>query len=132
MGGEAVTKFVTSHAHITVSPDVDLTKAALHRLYRAGFNLNTLLADVYWEFSSAIGIPDVRDECSPEKTMVNAFDHWLSKGDKLRKPPTWRAFLDVLTDLGLGELSQQIEEYLSDGMCLSSLPAPPFEAQIVL
>ncbi len=106
------------HAHV-VSPcyaDEVFSKSALQKLEAAGFNVHMLLADVYSEFVvDAIGITaDVRDEFSAEKSIANVFDYWLTN-DGLRRPPTWRSLLDVPCELGLGELSQQIEEYFTDG-----------------
>ena len=41
---------------------------------------------------------------------------WLS--GRSPRPPTWRSLLQVLTELGLQELSQQIEDYFQDGFKL--------------
>ncbi len=108
------------HAHMSVSPcyaDEVFSKSALQRLKAAGFNPDVLLADFCLAFIDAIGITaDVRDEISAEKSVANAFDYWLSNQDDLCRPPTWRSLLDVLCELGLGGLSQQIDDFLSDGM----------------
>jgi hypothetical protein len=44
---------------------------------------------------------------------VEVIIHRWTQGDNPALPPTWRSLYQVLRELGLEELSQQIEEFLS-------------------
>ena len=104
-----------THAVSPYNPDDEFIKNAPQRLDAVGFSVYTSLANHFREFKNAIGLPDICGENSFEETLALVFDHWLSNRNSLRRPPTWKSLLDILKELGLKELSQRIEEYLSNG-----------------
>ncbi len=86
-----------------------------------GIQIKSVLANVHSQFTTSSGVtlattyegrqftlPD------PNKDPVSYIEKvivWWSMGHSTR-PPTWRHLLDVLQDIGLIELSQQIEAFL--------------------
>ena len=100
------------------NPDGVFCKGLLQKLDMAGFNLSASLVGLEKKFRTAIGIPSgaIPDHFTPEQSVISAVSYWLEYRDGLKKPPTWRSILDILEELGLGELSQQIREYLSNCM----------------
>ena len=91
-----------------VSPyDADslFSEEALHRLELAQVPVSAL-EEVHNQLAEAIGIP---------YATYQFFGMWKFFHHKkmVSLPPTWRELLKVLRELGLEELSQQIEDYLS-------------------
>ena len=60
------------------------------------------------KFGGMIALPDPQTD--PGQYVEEVFSQW-SAGRSLR-PPTWRHLLEVLRDIGLVELSQQIEMFM--------------------
>ena len=92
-------------------PNADFCASVVERLDAVGFNVCASLAGLHKEFNGAVARPD---------PLPLDFNYWLRFRRNFRRPPTWKTFLDVLKELGLAELSQQIDEYLSDGKLLKS------------
>ncbi len=104
-------------------PTGEFSEAALQRLNAAGFDIFTPLLEKHDEFIKAIGISDMYlldslkydfERGALDTFMSNAIHCWVSRRDEACRPPTWRSLLDLLKELGLGELSQQIGDYLSN------------------
>lgn len=90
----------------------NFSEGVLQRLNAAGFDIYSSLASKLDEFKAIIGI-DCSFGGSPEESVSNAMGFWLCQDYFRLIPPTWRAFLKLLADLDLRELSQQIEMYLT-------------------
>ena len=80
-----------------------------------GIQIVSALAKVYSEVATRAGLqlkgvrlPDPQEE--PSNYVNEVISLWSAGHSHL--PPTWRELLDVLQDVGLLELSQQIEAYM--------------------
>ncbi len=86
-----------------------------------GIQIKSVLANIHSQFTTSSGVMLVTTYegrkltlSDPHKDPVSYIEKvivWWSIG-RGRHPPTWRHLLDVLQDIGLIELSQQIEAFL--------------------
>ena len=102
-----------------------------------GIRIVSALAKVYSKVTTRSGLqPEgVRDDDGYEIELANPQDkpskyvmevmYWWSTGHSYR-PCTWRELLDVLREVGLQELSQQIEAYMK-GMIFFLLASCPLK-----
>ena len=97
--------------------------SALYRLEDAGIQVVTALASKYQELTTAarISLDKVSqteyNHSSPEECAEVVIRQWLLGGSPSLSP-TWRSLYKVLGDLDLGDVCQQIVEYLtSKWMC---------------
>ena len=83
-----------------------------------GIQIKSVVANVHSQFTTSSGVTIYEGRQltlpDPNKYPVNYIEkvivQWsIGRG---RHPPTWRHLLDVLQDIGLIELSQQIETFL--------------------
>ena len=93
----------------------EFTASTLQRLQNAGFDFVPPLLDHY-KFKKKVPdrvliLTNLRI-AEPEEPLVIMVNSWL---EHVGKPPTWRSLLEVLQELGLREMSHQIEKYLSCG-----------------
>ena len=105
---------VLSFYHVTIilyfcgavssyEPDSSLSVGSLSALEHAGIRIVIPLKEHLAELQSVTGIG--------QDSSLMLIDRW-GKGEG-RSPLTWRSLLDTLQELNLGDLSQQIGEYLS-------------------
>lgn len=81
---------------------------ALFRLEDAGIPVVTSLAEAHEQVALALQtnpVPSVKNVAKAVETLTL---NWF-----LNKAPTWRSLYDLLMKVGLMDLSQQIEDYLS-------------------
>ena len=102
-------------------PDSRFSLSCLSRLEMAGIQLKKLLQDIP-NFHKAAQLPDSAappvfknlsyySHYNARIEMERVFSRWVA-GDS-RLPPTWRSLVSVLIELGLAELSQQVEDCLN-------------------
>ena len=106
------------------SPEIIFPRYALTRLEAVmGIQIVSVLAKLHSPFTSSSGVilkprvdhygrkialPDPDEE--PSQYVVEVVLQWSA--GRSRRPPTWRQLLTVFQDIGLAQLSQQIEEFL--------------------
>ena len=90
--------------------DSVFSEEALHRLELAQVPVVTALKKVPDQLAEAIGA-----SADGYRYWDDAVDLWIyGHGNwTSERSPTWRELYEVLRELGLEELSQQIEDYLS-------------------
>lgn len=96
------------------SPDIEFTTRAFSKLEAAGIPVVTTLEKVYGQLKeTAMVLPGffIPWYLTPEESFETVIEQWIAGKSIL--PPTWRSLYNVLRKLNLGELSDQIEEYLS-------------------
>ena len=121
-------KFIRGSAlpHFTVSPflyDGTFSLSALSRLEGKGLQVLSALDEIYTQLAAAVAVtPNQYLKMTLKRlTDKKVSTFGLHAEDVLckwiegqgRYPPTWRALLQVLKELNLGELSQRIEDYLT-------------------
>lgn len=87
--------------------------SALSRLDALGICVVTSLVKVYKQLADMVGV-NAYEELEPIKRIESIVNKWVAVS--LPPPtvsPTWRGLFDVLNELGLGELGQDIDQYLS-------------------
>lgn len=93
-------------------PDSEFSISALQRLQNAGFNFAPSLLNHYKFMDHAKKMPEYDVPAETEEPLRIIVDNWL---DAVGRPSTWRSLLEILQELSLGEMSQQIENFLSCG-----------------
>ena len=89
--------------------DSMFSEEALHRLELAQIPIVTALKKVPDQLAEAIGASaDGYGWDDAVDLWIHGYGNWTSE-----RSPTWRELYEVLRELGLEELSQQIEDYLS-------------------
>ena len=101
-------------------PDGQFSMSALCRLENKGIQVLTSLAACHKKLTEAAkvtftGRANFEYKHSSSKLEI-VIRHW-TLGENPTLPPTWRSLYQVLRELGLEELSQQIEEFLSGEYC---------------
>ena len=95
--------------------------SALDRLERvACISIFNDLVPKFLEFASALDFDeptvDSLRENNPIERAISMFRTWLSGKSSL--PPTWQVLLEKLQAIGMGELAQEIEKFLSGTLSL--------------
>jgi hypothetical protein len=92
-------------------PDSYFDVSTLSRLEAAGIPVVTTLQNNLPQFAAAIDVSSgaYHNVIGAYHSVMNT---WIVE-DEGSCPPTWRSLHGILKGLGLEELSQQIEEYLS-------------------
>ena len=85
-------------------PDSQFSMNSLDRLEATGIQIFTSLCNLRTELVDILGVDKLL-------SISRVISEWVS--GKSSHPPTWRTLLSILRKLDLGELSQQIEDYLS-------------------
>ncbi len=93
-------------------PDSEFSVSSLLRLQNAGFNFAQTLLDRYKFKDHTTTKEDFHVDSEPEEPLDTVVSNWL---DTVGRPPTWKLLLEILQELGLGEMSHKIEKYLSCG-----------------
>ena len=86
----------------------------------AGIKVVSSLAKIPARLAAAVGInlqEHVMDLPDKNKRVEMIIDQWKA-GDSQR-PATWRSLLNVLQDLGLEDLSQEVEDYMHGEQCMT-------------
>ena len=112
-----------SHTVPPYSPEIEFSHDALTRLEAVmGVEIVSVLAELYSPLTSSSGVKlQSRDvvgnkialpnpKKSPAQYVVEVMLQWSA--GRSSRPPTWRQLLIVLRDIGLIQLSQQIEEFM--------------------
>ena len=60
------------------------------------------------KYGRKIALPD--PQTAPSRYVEEVFSQWSA--GRSHRPPTWRHLLEVLRDIGLVELSQQIDTFM--------------------
>ena len=104
-------------------PDSQFSMSALCRLENKGIQVLKSLEPLHKELAVVAkvtlsgGANSEYMRSDPRNATEIVIRQW-TLGDKPTLPPTWRSLYEVLRELGLEDLSQEIEEFLS-----SELPA---------
>ena len=101
-------------------PDGWFSMGTLCRLENKGIGVLTSLETQHMELAEVVNIEIPEKACghsSPRKSVEFIVRQW-TLGDDPTIPPTWRSLYQVLRKLGLEELSQKIEEFLSSEFSL--------------
>ena len=96
--------------------DSEFSEEALHLLELAQFPMETSLKNVADQIAAATGAAVQTVAWLGWRDAVNAWIRgyrYSAGSETLKRPPTWRELCAVMRELGLEELSQQIEDYLS-------------------
>ena len=92
--------------------DSEFSEEELHLLELAQIPVETSLLKVADQINRATGA-SIDAWLFGWREAVDAWIRGYSPGSEIQRPPTWRELFAVMRELGLGELSQQIEDYLS-------------------
>ncbi len=103
-------------------PDREFVSDVLSRLEAVmGIQIKSVLANVHSQFTTSSGVTLVITNKGRKLTLPDPHKNPVSYIEKVivlwslkysPRPPTWRHLLDVIQDIGLIELSQQIEAFL--------------------
>lgn len=96
-------------------PESEISSSSLLRLQTAGFDFAKTLLDRYEFKDRDAGKKDhhyLFEQAEPKEPMDVVVSNW---SDTVGRSPIWRSFLEVFQEIGQGEMSQQIEKYLSCG-----------------
>jgi hypothetical protein len=96
-------------AVLSYDPDSCFSISALFKLEAAGVPVVTLLARNLPQFVKACGV--ALNTKKSEGSVVAALKQWNTESHP--QPRTWRSLFEVLNKVDLGNLSHQIEEYLT-------------------
>ena len=101
-------------------PDSQFSMSALCRLENKGIGVLTSLETQHMDLAEVVNIEIAEKACgysSPRNSVEFIVRQW-TLGDDPTLPPTWRSLYKVLRKLGLVELSQKIEKFLSSEFSL--------------
>ena len=92
------------------NPDGHFSSRSLSRLEAAGIPVVSQLTSKLEEFASLPQVSiymEAEGEGSSKTVCLDVIEKWM------KKMPTWRELFDVLRQLELGELGQQMDDYLN-------------------
>ena len=91
-------------------PESEFSESSLLRLQNAGFSFAQILLNHYKFKGTTTKERILAKLVKSEEPLYPMVWNW---SDTVGKPPTWKSLLEILQELGLGEMSQKIEKYLS-------------------
>lgn len=111
---------IVIHTVSPYDPDSEFSTSTLWKLQNAGFNFVPSLLKRYKFKDDKKKMPDIDFGVMhissfimvPKKIedpLSNLVENWL---EVIGRPATWRSLLEILQELSLGEMSQQIENFL--------------------
>ena len=94
---------------VPYSPDDQFISNVLSRLEAVGIQIVSVLANSHSQLAKSTGVvlPDLDPRKDPVRYVTRVIFTWRE-----RDHPTWQQLLDVLQDIGLTELSQQIDAFM--------------------